>query len=67
MLFRSEKLELNEPTKNYKKIAENIVKSRKETIETPKQAVEDGVKTAEALLEEIKKNFQFDKREEQAS
>ena len=48
-------------------MAESIVKSRSETIENPKQALEDGIKTAEALMQEIKKNFQIDKQEEQAS
>ena len=44
-------------------MAQSIVKMRIETIESPKQAVEDSVKMARELLEEIKKNFQINKPE----
>lgn len=57
-------LKITEPSKTYKKIAQTIVDTREKTIENPVQALEDGIKMAEELLQEIKKNFQPHKQED---
>lgn len=53
--YENAEVSLTEPSEKYLKEAEMIVESRKQTIVDPEQAVENGAKTAEDLLDKLKK------------